>query len=97
MDGFVELAKLFRERDNPDLLGIDVGKVVSVSPLKVSLGNRIILDLEFLIVSENAYYKYELNNGSLVKTNNLTIGDEVVLIPTPNKQTFFLIDKVVRI
>lgn len=93
----VELAKLFKERDNPNLLGIDVGKVVCVNPLKISLGDRIVLDSDFLIVSEDAYYKYELINSSLVRNCKLNMGDEVILIPTPNQQTYFVIDRVVRL
>lgn len=86
MDSVSELAKLFHERNNPKKLGIQVGKVIAAFPnIKISLGEKIILDKDNLIICDTIYNKVLVRN------------DEVVLIPTNDEQRFFLIDKVVKV
>lgn len=86
MDGISELAKLFKERENKPIMGIQIGKVLSPFPnVKIGLGDRIILDKENLVISELIYNK-------ILESN-----DEVILIPTSDNQTYYVIDKAVRI
>lgn len=97
MDGIIELAKLFKERENPSVIGLQIGKVISVNPIKIALGDKIILDADDLVISESAYYKYDLVNGVLNKVPKLKMKDKIILLPTNNEQTYFVIDKVVSL
>lgn len=84
MDGITELAKMFKDRNNPNILGVQIGVVVSPLPnLIIRLGEQILLDNEELILA------YSL--GTLIKD------DEVILLPTTDNQTFFVLDKAVRL
>ncbi|MEG0775501.1 DUF2577 family protein [Clostridium sp.] len=86
MDSVSELAKLFHERNNPKKLGTQVGKVIAAFPnIKISLGKKVVLDKDNLIICDAIYNKVLVRN------------DEVVLIPTNDEQRFFLIDKVVKL
>lgn len=60
MDGIVELAMLFKERDNVAYMGPQVGKVVSPPPdIKVSLGKEILLNKEHLLMAAHVLAGYE--------------------------------------
>jgi len=84
MDPISELAKLFKERDNKPYLGPQVGSVISPFPdIKVSLGDSILLEKEDLVI------------GAMVQ--GLVAGDEVILIPSGDCQTYYLVDKAVRL
>lgn len=86
MDGITELAKLFKERDNPSIMGIQIGKIINPFPdIKITLGDKIILDSDDLVVSETIYAK------------TIKISDQVILIPSFDEQTYYLIDKVVNL
>jgi len=85
LDGFSELAKMLKERDNKLYSGPQVGKVVTSPPnIKVSLGDSIFLEKEDLVI------------GSSVLVN-LVDGDEVILFPSGAHQIYYLIDKAVRL
>lgn len=78
----VELAKLFKERDNKTPIGAVIGDVISNEPFKISiLGNKVILD------NSNSY----ICKSAL----GIEIGDKVLCLPTEDGQTFFIVDKVV--
>lgn len=84
MDPISELAKMFKERDNKPYFGPQVGNVISPPPdIMVSLGDSILLDKEDLVI------------GAMVQ--GLVAGDEVILIPSGDHQTYYLIDKAVRL
>lgn len=111
MDAFTEMAKLFKERENPKPFSVEVGKVISELPnIQISLGSegKIVLTKENLLFTSQVLdgYKREVNiqyeNGGAAKGNitfidTLKNGDEVILIPTSNKQSYYLMDKVVRL
>lgn len=85
MDGYSELAKMLKDRDNKPYIGPQVGKVESMDPsIKVSLGDSILLESEDLIIA-----------GSIVPA--LDNGDEVILIPSGDYQTYYLLDRAVRL
>lgn len=76
---------MFKERDNKDYLGPVTGTVISTLPeLKVSVGDKVILDHEHLIVGQSVL-------------TSIQSGDEVILVPTQDEQTYFLLDKAVRL
>lgn len=131
MDSIVELASMFKERDNKPYMGPQVGVVISPPPgLKVRLGDTIILDKDHLIIAAQVMPQYEREvnfsgrgkvtlvkppppepvvtsdtwgmestslEGSLKFTDTLQEGEEVILIPSTDIQTYFLIDKAVRL
>ncbi len=97
MDGVIELAKLFKERENISTMGIQIGKVISVNPLKIALGDKIILDTDDLVISQSAYYKYDLINGVLNQVPKLEIGDKIILLPATDEQIYIVMDKVVNL
>lgn len=111
MDAFTEMAKLFKERENPRSFSVEVGKVISPLPnIQISLGGegKIILTKENLLFASQVLneYKREFNvqyesggtaKGNITFIDTLKGGDEVILIPTANKQNYYLMDKVVRL
>lgn len=105
MDAFTELAKLLKERENKPTHGITVGKVVSSPPqLKIQLNEVVLLSASNLVISshllEERVKKITVSNGlvtEVIDKEELKVGDEVILIPTADYQTFYLIDKVVRL
>jgi hypothetical protein len=85
MNGVEELAKLLKERDNNEHMGMVTATVIDAMPnIKLSLGDRIILTASHLIIA------------NLVTTvDYLSSGDTVILMPNRTEQKYFLIDKVV--
>lgn len=80
----VKLANMFKSRNNPNMPGITLGKVISAMPaLSVSIGDEIILDAEDLVIANWLYHI----------PVPLTPGDYVILIPAPHGQTYYAIDK----
>lgn len=91
MDGISELARLFKERDNKPYMGPIVGNVVSPLPdIKIQIDNNIILNISNLVISNHTYMHYKNIDDTW-----LVIGDKVILIPSTDEQTYFLIDKAV--
>lgn len=77
----IELAKELKNRNNKKQLGPQIGEVISINPLRVTiLNNRAILD------NSNSYICSKLI---------IEIGDSVLCIPTADEQKFFIVDKVV--
>lgn len=131
MDSIVEMAKLFKERENQPYMGPQIGTVISPPPeLKVRLGDKIILDKKRLVIAAHvlASYRraiqvqdassfsgntasalegtgYEHTHtyeslgfaGQMSYTDTLQEGDEVILMPSTDIQTYFLVDKAVKL
>ncbi|WP_105614366.1 DUF2577 domain-containing protein [Vallitalea okinawensis] len=104
MDGIVELAKLFKERENEPFMGVQIGSVLSTEPIKVSLGDKILLGANHIMVCQHVLeYKRDFsssvddvdNEGEITLKKLLSVGDRVALIPTSDQQSFVLVDKVV--
>ncbi len=99
----VALAKEIKKRDNLEHIGVIVGIVVGVNPLKISIYNGS------AIFTGNNLYACEKVNG-YTETVNLTIdgttqqatiehegvkmGDRVACIVTEDNQNLFVIDKL---
>lgn len=102
MDSITELAKLFKDRENPSMQGICIGKVLSTPPnLKITV-NGFILDKSNLVVSKHLLNTYT-TSGETVGDHGqhthaiedmLKNGDKVIVIPSVNDLTYFIIDKV---
>lgn len=88
--GIVELAKMLKERDNKPFIGIGIGRVVSPWPdIKIQFGEHIVLLPEDLVFAARLA---DESTGAVT----LEASDEVMLIPTPDNEQWFVIDKAVR-
>jgi hypothetical protein len=86
MSSIVKLAKMLKERDNKSPTSTSTGKVLSWLP------NEVIISIE-----NGAVF---LRNEHIILTQTVVdrtieIGDELVIIPTPDEQTYFVLDKAV--
>jgi len=81
MSGIAELASLFKQRENNRDYSPMFGKVLEVEDIKISLGDKIILDSKLV--------------KSCVVLTEEHIGCEVALLPYSNDQKFILIGVVV--
>ncbi|MEC0107276.1 hypothetical protein P4H27_10040 [Paenibacillus taichungensis] len=80
----VQLANIFKERNNPAQLGTMLGKVNSPMPnLSLSLGDEIVLDTEDLVLANKMFYL----------PAPLIPGDYVIVSPSADGQTYFVMDK----
>lgn len=59
MDGVVKLAQMLKERENVPYKGPQIGTVASVEPIKVALGNAIILDSSHLVIAAHVLSNYQ--------------------------------------
>lgn len=122
-DWATELVKDDIENRNIQKIGNVIGKIVSISPLKISIENgSILLGKEELYITkslkesniknfilqnftgttnsvndggDNATdHSHELDSleGEIKFTDTLSLGDNVLLIPTENEQKWFIID-----
>lgn len=92
---YVALARLFKERENPKIMTVCTGKILSPLPdIKVQLGDSIILTSENLIISASLTQGYKDESDTVNVRMELNYGDEVILLPTADKQVYYLIDKV---
>ena len=90
----IELAKMFKERDNPNNIGPLIGKVVAEKPLKISILNGMV------VLQERQLYKCQHIKDHYydnIKDTDLFLNDEVFLIPAEGEQIFFIIDKVQKV
>ena len=85
MDGIAKLASLLKDRDNQPYLGPQVGVVVEPPPnLRVSLGDKIILESADLIVAAHVldgYQREELIKGEIEITG--ATGQATYVQPPP--------------
>lgn len=94
MNGYIEMAKLLKERNNNKTLVVTTGKVISPLPdLRIRLLDKIILDKKNLVIASHIYSHYQQSDANLW----LNSGDEVILIPTENPQAYYVIDKAVHL
>lgn len=82
MSSIEKLGQLFRDRDNPPIINITVGKVISVNPLNIQWGQNVLLTEKNLIV------------GSIFKSGVTKVGDKVIILPDLDFKTWYVIDKV---
>lgn len=102
----VELAKQLKKRDNKKVFGPQIGEVISVNPLKISiLGNKAMLTIDHCFICSNIIENYKRkadikidgidNDCEITYKEVLKIGDSVLCLPSADGQAFFILDKVV--
>ena len=80
------------------------GKVISTNPLKVNVEQRMVLDKNFLVLSDHLTRKSTrvriLSTNDLVDVefdNSLKTNDKVILLREQGGQKFIILDKVVTL
>jgi hypothetical protein len=106
MSNLDKLAKLFSARDNPFLINITKGDVISVNPVRIKYGDNIILEAKHLYIADSLISgysgEYTDDNGTTTETKNVTVknslqvGDKVMMIPDTSFKYWYIIDKVVK-
>jgi len=104
MNSIEKMAQLFKERNNPSVITITTGTVISASPLRVQWGDLVILEAESLVVASlvktgfTVEYTDENETGTTTKevtiVDPLEAGDEVILVPDVDLKRWYIIDKV---
>lgn len=107
MSNLDKLASLFKERNNPSIIGITIGEVISVNPIRIKYGTSIILDTSHLIFADsliNGYAgEYTDNNGTTIETKTVTVrselqaGNKVIMIPSNDFKKWYVLDKAVKL
>lgn len=92
-----EFAELFKENQNIEYIGIIVGTVVGIDPLKISIyGGQAFITEENMYICKNATeYNMTVSTGGFVIHEGLKVGDKAAVVATEDNQKFFVIDKVV--
>ncbi len=102
MDSITELAKLFKERNNPSIQGICVGKVLTAPPeLKITVSG-FILDKSRLVVAQHLLKTYISSSETVADHGQhthtvadvLCCNDKVIVIPSRDDSIYFVMDKV---
>ncbi|MBL3729278.1 DUF2577 family protein [Lysinibacillus sp. HST-98] len=90
MDPITEFAKMIRERDNPTIVSMTTGTVISPLPnIVIKLNDIVTLDQSKLIVAEHIYLHYQYPGPTWLQS-----GDEVILMPTVDEQMYIMLDRV---
>jgi len=90
MDPITELAKIIKDRDNPPIVSMTTGTVISPLPnIVVKLNDIVTLDQSKLIVAEHIYLHYEYPGPTWLQE-----GNEVILMPTIDEQMYIMLDRV---
>lgn len=86
MNAAYELAKLFRERDNPRMFSVITGTIISLPDIKVAVGDKLMLGRDMLsstvdIMTQDSHGNYTWQGKNVYM---LPIGND-------NRQQRFLI------
>ena len=74
------------------------GKVISVSPLKIKVDQKLILNSAQLILSRNVTnYKVKINDDEQTIQNKLVLGDEVIMMQMSGGQKYIVIDRIGKV
>ncbi|MEL3956928.1 DUF2577 family protein [Caldifermentibacillus hisashii] len=85
MNPVTEFAKMLKERENPGIPGITTGTVIKPLPdMKIRLNDVIVLSVQHLYLSDHIL-------------NDLKTGDKVIIMPTVDEQTYYVLGKAVRL
>ena len=113
-ENITTLAKLLKERDNKDHIGVITGTIVQGFPdIKIRVDATVVLDNSHLIWARslltdrkrkcyisnpsNGVQEHGLNGaeGEFYWTEELKVGDNVILLPTQNEQIYYVMDRAV--
>lgn len=97
-DTIRKIAKKAVEESKP--VQIVYGNVISVSPLKISVDQKLILESEDLILTQNVLdYSVDMTVDGIRKKytihNAIRIGESVVLLSEQGGQKYLVLDRVV--
>jgi hypothetical protein len=99
MDSYNKIINLIRQEGGADIAPfILLGEVLSVSPLLV-LVNNVQLDKDNLYISDDLItsHSHTYSGGTTSEYNpTLQAGDRVAIMPTQDKKTFIILNKVVK-
>ena len=71
------------------------GEVISSSPLKINVEQKMILSEKQLILSRNVTnFKTKLSSGDITVYNGLVAGDEVIILRQQEGQKFIVLDRI---
>ena len=84
MNGIVEMAQMFKQRDNQSSYSPMLGKIVALPTVKIAVGDKIILTDEHLIKCFDI-------NAQDTEGYYVNIGKTVVMLPYKNNQKYILI------
>lgn len=80
------------------------GKVISTNPLKINIEQRMVLDKNFLVLSDRLTRKSTRiripstnDQVDVVFDNSLKVNDRVILLREQGGQKFIILDKVVTL
>ncbi|WP_333860806.1 DUF2577 family protein [Clostridium sp.] len=100
----VELAKMFKNNENIEYIGILEGTVIETNPLKISIygGKAFITDKDLYICENVTEYQLPFILSSpdgmvsgTITHEGLKNGERVAIVATESNQKFFVIDKVI--
>lgn len=106
MSAVTKLAKELNKNKNPNKIGVQIMRVVSVDPFKIEAdkihaeGKRLVIAAHLLKGYERKV-KVQTETGTFTQTETLVedllrVGDTVVVMASDNNQIFYVIDKAVR-
>ena len=87
MDGYTELAQLFKDRDNDSAYTPMIGTITALPQLKIKCGTRVELTADEVKATFNIYEQQYINER-LIYVN---LNKEVVLLPCSGYQKFIAI------
>ena len=96
MNYSVEIAKMFKERENIKSFEPTIGKVVSVEPLSISIFNNQVLLNDKIVELSNDFCimtgtcEVDGKSGTCSIDRTLKVGEEVKCIPTSKGQIWFI-------
>lgn len=88
MTGIVDLAKMLKERENTKVYAPLFGTVIDIIPLKIRIGDKIILEDKAIKSIINIEEKNDVDEY-------ININKEAVLLPYADGQQFVLIGVVI--
>lgn len=82
-------------------LSMMYGTVISTSPLKINVEQKMVLDAPFLMLSKSVTYQstsiiIDGQTKTITLTNALKVGEQVVLLRQQGGQKFLVLDRVVK-
>jgi len=88
MNGYTELAKLLKERENKQEYSPVFGIIIDLPDLKIHLGGKVILTAEHIVRCVSV-------DGTDEDGQYVNLGKEAVLLPFADNQKFILIGVVI--
>lgn len=92
MNAYVELAKMFKQRDNRPTFSPVFGKIIRLPELQIQLNPRVLLQADDIKAVFDIYETVQHDDGS---TEYVNLNREIVLLPYSEYQKFIALGVVV--